>query len=83
MFFLLGIRRRAKSLGQLERSCSKCARPTIHTAIEAQKWFTLFFVPVIPLGSSFITRCNLCGLALKSSPELKTQLSGKTLAARA
>lgn len=80
MFFLFGFRRTAKPLGQLDRTCTKCVRPTVHTALEQKRWFTLFFIPVIPLGSSQIVRCNVCGLTLQGTPELKTQLAAKGLA---
>jgi hypothetical protein len=83
MFFLFGMRKKATSLGQLDRSCSKCARTTVHVAIEAKKWFTLFFIPVIPLGSNYAIRCGVCGLTTKGSPELKTQLSARAMAAKA
>ena len=83
MFFLFGVRRKAKVLGQVERPCSKCSRNTMQSAIESQRWFTLFFIPVIPLGSSCAIRCNLCGLTLKGSPELKTQLASQAMAAKA
>jgi zinc-ribbon family len=81
MFFLFGTRRSAKALGQMDRHCQKCARNTVHSAFESKQWFTLFFIPVIPLGTSYAIRCNLCGLALKASPELKQQLQSKTVPA--
>jgi hypothetical protein len=83
MLFLFGLRRKAKVLGQVDQSCSKCNRQTVHSAIESQRWFTMFFIPVIPLGKSYAVRCNLCGLTLTSSPELKAQLSSRALAAKA
>jgi zinc-ribbon family len=83
MFFLFGTRRKAKVLGQMERHCAKCARPTVHSVIESRQWFTLFFISVVPLGSNYAVRCNLCGLAQKASPELKEQLSTKAAAALA
>ena len=83
MFFLFGMRTKAKPMGQVERPCTKCARNTMQTAIETKRWFTLFFIPVVPLGSSQVVRCNLCGLTLKASPELSTQLSAKGMAAGA
>jgi len=55
----------------------------MHNAVESQKWFTLFFIPVIPLGSNYVVRCGVCGLATKASPELKQQLLAKTMAASA
>jgi hypothetical protein len=53
------------------------------TAIVSKRWFTLFFIPVIPLGSIHLIRCNLCGLTLKCSPELKAQIESKALGAGA
>jgi len=84
MFFLIGVRSKAKAIGQVQRSCTKCARPTVHTAVEARRWLTLFFIPVIPLGgNNYVVRCNLCGLTLKASPELKSQLNTQAMAAKA
>jgi hypothetical protein len=84
MFFLIGVRTKAKAVGQVEGPCSKCARPTVQTAVEVRRWLTLFFIPVIPLGgASHVVRCNLCGLNVKASPELKTQLATKAMAAGA
>lgn len=83
MFFLFGVRRKSKAIGQIERPCAKCARPTMQTALDTQRWFTLFFIPLIPLRSSCVVRCNLCGLTLKGSPELKNQISARAMAAGA
>jgi hypothetical protein len=38
---------------------------------------------VIPLGGNFLIRCNLCGLTLKCSPELKDQITAKAMVAGA
>jgi len=51
--------------------------------MESKRWFTMFFVPVIPLGSKHLIRCNLCGLTLKCSPELTSQITAKAMAAGA
>jgi hypothetical protein len=85
MFFLIGVRTKAKSIGQMERPCSKCARSTVQTAVETRRWLTLFLIPCIPLGGGdYVVRCNLCGLTTKGSPELKTQLAApKAMAAKA
>jgi len=83
MFFLFGMRRKTKPIGQTERSCSKCTRSTMHTGVELRRWFTLFLIPVIPLGTSYAIRCNLCGLTLKGSPDMKAQISAKAMAAGA
>jgi hypothetical protein len=83
MLFLFGVRRKEKAIGQVERACSKCARPTVHCALEQKSWFTLFFIPVIPFGVTYLTRCNLCGMKYKSTAELKEKVSGMAMAAKA
>jgi len=83
MLFLFGVRRKQKPLGQVERPCTKCARSTVHTALELKNWFTLFFIPVIPFGTSYITICNLCGMKYKSSADVKAHTSGMAMAAKA
>ena len=83
MFFLFGMRTKTKALKQIQYPCSKCSRQTVFTALESKRWFTLFFIPVIPLGGSHLIRCNLCGLTLKCSPELTAQITAKSMAASA
>jgi hypothetical protein len=83
MFFLFGFRTKAKAIKQINYPCSKCARNTVFTAVESKRYFTLFFIPVIPLGGNHFIRCNLCGLTLKCSPELKAQITENAMAAGA
>jgi len=80
MFFLFGMRTKMKALKQIEYPCPKCARNTVFTAMESKRYLTLFFIPVNPLGGNHLIRCNLCGLTLKCSPELKAQITAKTMA---
>ena len=81
MLFLFGVRTRSKGLAQVEQPCAKCSKPTIHTGVETKRWFTLFFVPVIPLGTSHLLRCNFCGLKQKCAPEQAARLTARSLAA--
>src|SRR5580704_12209422 len=83
MFFLFGMRTKSTPIKQIQYSCPKCTHTTVFTAMESKRWFTLFFIPVIPLGGRFLIRCNLCGLTLKCSPELKEQITAKVMAAGA
>jgi uncharacterized Zn finger protein len=81
MFFLFGMRTKSKGVAQIEYPCTKCAHATMHLVVESKRWFTLFFIPVIPFGGNHLIRCNLCGLTLKCSPELKDQITTKAMAA--
>ncbi len=84
MFFLIGWRTKAKVVGQVDRTCTKCARSTVQTVVKTRKWLTLFFVPTIPLsGDNQVVRCNVCGLIVKATSELETQLAAKAMSAKA
>ncbi|MBN2475959.1 MAG: zinc-ribbon domain-containing protein [Pirellulales bacterium] len=51
-----------RQCGQDLRSCPTCGKETFHSLERRRDWFTLFFVPVLPLGrGAGVTRCNLCG----------------------
>jgi hypothetical protein len=84
MFFLIGVRTKAKAVGQLERACTKCARSTMQTSIESRRWLTLFLIPIIPLGGpEGKVRCNLCGLNTKATGDMKAQSLPKAIGAKA
>ena len=83
MLFFFGLRTKTRGIKQVECPCTKCARRTMFTAVEVKRYFTLFFIPVIPLGTKHLIRCNLCGLTLKCPPELEAQITAKTMAAGA
>ncbi len=52
----------SRHCGQHLRSCSNCGRETFHALERRREWFTLFFLPVVPLSrGQGLTRCNLCG----------------------
>jgi hypothetical protein len=84
MFFLFGFKNKAKAIAQRERACAKCSRPTMHAIVESKRWFTLFFIPVIPCGTSFTARCGVCGLSSKCEANAAQAPSAvKTMAAKA
>ena len=50
-----------KVLGQLYSRCPRCGREGYQTGVRSQRWFTLYFLPVIPMRKSTTLRCNFCG----------------------
>ena len=66
---IFGSRSTNRVLGQMMYTCSRCRRPGYHTIVRSQRWFTLYFIPMIPLGKSTIGRCNLCGFQQQISNE--------------
>lgn len=69
-----GIRWIAITLGQLSYRCSHCQKTTVHSAIIRKGKFTLFFIPIFPIGKQYFIACNLCGLRLKAIGNLQGQL---------
>lgn len=63
MFLIFGIqelKRRSKDRPELQGGCPNC-RGTNLTPITYRRWFTLFFIPVIPIGSAkSFYECNQC-----------------------
>ena len=69
-----GIRWTAVILGQLLYACSHCQKQTMHSAIVRKGKFTLFFIPIFPVGRQYMISCNLCGLRLRAVGNLEAQL---------
>ncbi len=65
MFFIFGIRRRAARLATVFAVCSLCNTPAAQAVTRVRTFFTLFFVPLIPLGSRYRTTCTFCGRSVK------------------
>ena len=61
---IFGGRRTVKPLGILQAQCPRCGQVAAQRLIRTTRWFTLFFLPVIPLGSRHIATCTYCGSAV-------------------
>ncbi len=58
---IFGSSSKNKVLGQVQYVCSRCGRQAFHTIVRSRRWFTLYFLPVIPINTTTTSRCNLCG----------------------
>jgi hypothetical protein len=58
---LFGMRTRASNSGAQALMCPKCGTSQLHRVIRRKRIFTLFFIPVIPLGSTYSAICANCG----------------------
>lgn len=68
-----GIRWTSVLLGQVTFTCPHCARALIHTALVEKGMFTLFFIPIFPVGKKYMIVCNLCGLRRRAGEDLQLQ----------
>lgn len=61
MFVIFGFRTRVKALARLLLICQVCSRPAAQTVYRKVRWFTLFFIPVIPFNRKHLLQCAMCG----------------------
>lgn len=67
MLIIFGIRSFAKTLAMLTLVCGRCHNTAAHRLVQRSRWFTLFFIPLVPLGFTRHTVCAFCGVAQKVS----------------
>jgi hypothetical protein len=65
VLIIFGSRRLRKQLGMVMMLCSRCQRPSAHGIVRVHTWFTLFFIPVLPLAAKYSIICPMCGGATK------------------
>lgn len=58
---LYGYRTRNTVMGQTQQLCKKCQQNTVHAVVRTKVLFTLFFVPLFPIGKRTTARCANCG----------------------
>jgi hypothetical protein len=63
MLIIFGIKRIVHRLATVFAMCGQCGSPAAQVVARRSTWFSLFFIPVIPLGSKYFSTCTLCGVA--------------------
>ncbi len=61
MLIIFGSNEKKTNQGEIRRYCPVCGRETQHTRENRVMRLTLYFVPLLPLSSKSVERCNLCG----------------------
>ena len=77
MFFIAGLRTRNKTVGMGTFHCPNEGGVRRCRRLQARRWFTLFFVPVVPLDRrGEWVQCLGCGSTYRTDV-LDRQLSGR------
>jgi hypothetical protein len=61
MLVIFGLSRKERPAGLVALLCAVCGHPGPQPLVRRRTRFTVFFVPVLPLGSRWETRCPVCG----------------------
>lgn len=71
---IFGTRTYLYALAMLTLVCGRCGNPAAHSLKKRVTKFTLFFVPLFPLNTKYMTQCTFCGAAQEISKEQAEQL---------
>jgi zinc-ribbon family len=69
MLIIFGIKRLVRRLATVFALCSQCGSPAAQVIVRTSTWFSLFFIPVVPLGSRYSSTCTFCGVATRLDKE--------------
>src|ERR1039458_84645 len=69
MIILFGFRRKSSRLATIFVMCAHDHTPPARALTRTRRFFTLFFIPVIPLGTKYFTTCTMCGHATRITKE--------------
>ncbi len=62
---IYGYRTSNQVMGQLPQVCSYCRRTGLHTVVRSKRMFTLFWIPIFPIGKKTTMHCTLCGYQMQ------------------
>jgi hypothetical protein len=76
MIVIFGFRTRAAVLATLSLACRN-GHVAAHRILKITRWFTLFFIPVIPFNRKYRSVCIQCGLTLEIPKENAEELASR------
>ena len=74
VIFIFGFRGRAAVLATVSLACRN-GHLAAHRIVKLTRWFTLFFVPVIPFSRKYRSICIQCGLTLEIPKEAAEEIA--------
>lgn len=65
MLVIFGFKNLSRNLGLAQATCPRCGHRAAQRIDRRRRAFSLFFIPVIPLGSSYEATCTACGVTTR------------------
>lgn len=72
-----GWRTRVYVLAMTTFLCGQCGNPASHAVRKAVTKFTLFFIPLFPIGVKYTAQCTFCGMENRISKEDAVRLQAQ------
>lgn len=63
MLIIWGIRSVRRKLTVVLAMCHRCSTPCAQSIFVIRRWFTLFFIPLFPVGTKYVGMCSMCGVS--------------------
>ena len=73
MLIIFGLRRRGYRMANVFAMCGICHTPAAQAVVRIKTFFTLFFIPLIPVGTKYRSTCTLCGGTIELSKDQADQ----------
>lgn len=67
-FILFGFRSKSSTIAMLSLACRN-GHVAAHRLVKVTRWFTLFFIPIIPFNRKYYSTCAQCGVQVGWSKE--------------
>jgi len=76
MFIIWGLKNIRKQIGQTNTTwiCKHCKNENYWPVVKDRKWFTLFWIPLIPLNATRNVVCPICGSTLRINKDNEDNL---------
>jgi len=66
---IFGSKTKSKAIGGKNTICPNCRIKTAHYLIKHTSWFTLYFMPILPLSDRLFVKCGRCGFETEIEDE--------------
>jgi hypothetical protein len=73
VLIIFGRRRRGYRMAHVLAMCGRCHSPATQAVVRIKTFFTLFFVPLIPLGTKYRSTCTNCSATIELSRDQADQ----------
>jgi zinc-ribbon family len=69
VLIIFGLTSRDHLVGTISVVCERCGYQGAHHVTKRVRRFSVFFIPLIPLGTSYADTCTVCGRVLSITRE--------------
>jgi hypothetical protein len=73
VLIIFGLRRRGYRMANVFAMCGICHTPAAQAVVRIKTFFTLFFIPLVSVGTKYRSTCTMCGGTIELSKDQADQ----------